>query len=99
MDESAFDTEDRLRQAWLSAEPVRDQSSLPPLGTKACDAATSKPVINRAGRITAGPPGDVCEANNSMSRTTQITAQIARHPGNQACAAKVCVLRKQIATD
>ena len=27
-----------------------------PLGTKAWDAATRSPVINRAGRMTVGPP-------------------------------------------
>ena len=38
----------------------------PPFGTKAWDAATRSPVINRAGRMTVGPPGAVWEANNSM---------------------------------
>ena len=44
----------------------RAQLLSPPLGTKAWDAATRSPVINRAGRMTVGPPGAVWEANNSM---------------------------------
>ena len=44
----------------------RAQFLSPPLGTNAWDAATRSPVINRAGRMTVGPPGAVWEANNSM---------------------------------
>ena len=44
----------------------RAQFLSPPLGTNAWDAATRSPVINKAGRMTVGPPGAVWEANNSM---------------------------------
>ena len=44
----------------------RAQFLSPPLETNAWDAATRSPVISRAGRMTVGPPGAVCEANNSM---------------------------------